>query len=459
MVTQTETKGTSVGSRLAWIGATVAFAAAAIFGTALWAGRDQGVVFTEEIEPTLDIIVFWGDGCPRCEDERQWLTSVEFQYPDIPIREYEVYYDEYERARFEAYGNEYDFDATNVPVTIIDKRIWIGWTPAIQEDVATAVELLAEGRTPAPGVYGDPKTGTCSEDDPFCVADDKEATIDVPVFGEVSLGDKSLLVSSLIIGFVDGVNPCSLWVISVLLTIVIRTASRRRVLAIGTTFLTVTAGMYALYIAGIYSALSVIGFVGKVQVFVAIVAGVFGAVSLKDYFAFKTGLSFTIKDSAKPGIYQRVRNAAGHRALIPALGATIVLAVAVSIIETPCTGGFPVIWTGMLQAEGVGLAETAVYFLVYMIPFLLDEMIVFGIAVVTMRATKMQEKHGEVLKLVAGVTMLALAGTMVFAPSLMEDPMTALALFAAAFLLAGIIHLVTTAVRSQRELLRVEHDD
>lgn len=85
-----------------------------------------------------------------------------------------------------------------------------------------------------------------------------------------------------------------------------------------------------------------------------------------------------------------------------------------------------------------------------MVPFLLDEMIVFGFAVVTMRAIKMQEEHGQLLKLVAGVTMLALAATMVLDPALMENPLTALALFVGAFLLAGIIHAVTSRVRRDR---------
>jgi hypothetical protein len=104
----------------------------------------------------------------------------------------------------------------------------------------------------------------------------------------------------------------------------------------------------------------------------------------------------------------------------------------------------------MLQAQGVGAAETVALFFAYMIPFLLDEMIVFGVAVVTMRASKMQEKHGELLKLVAGVTMLALAGTMVFAPEVMESPIGALVLFGAAFALTAVIHLVTTKVRAAR---------
>ena len=68
-----------------------------------------------------------------------------------------------------------------------------------------------------------------------------------------------------------------------------------------------------------------------------------------------------------------------------------------------------------------------------MLPFLLDELIVFGLAVVTLRATKMQEKHGRVLKLVAGTMMLALAITVLVSPEAMSDPLLALLVFGVAF--------------------------
>ncbi len=397
---------------------------------------------------TGELVLYWGDGCPNCAAEKKWLAKVAVDHPDLVITQYEVWFNEDNQKLFIAAGKKLGFTASSVPTTVIGERVWIGWTDSISEDVAKAVDLVAAGKPVPPGVYGTPGAGTCAEGAAQCAKD--EVKIDVPLVGEVSLGGRSLLVSTVIIGFVDGVNPCSLWVISVLLTIVVRTASRRRVLAIGTTFLLVTAAMYAVYMAGIYSALMVVGYIGAIQVIVAIAAGIFGAVSLKDYFAFKKGLSFTIKDSAKPGIYKRVREAAGQRALVPALAATVLLGVAVSLLETPCTAGFPVLWTGMLQANGVGFAESAALFVVYMIPFLLDEIIVFGFVVITMRATKMQEKHGQLLKLVAGVTMLALAAVMILNPALMENPLIALALFIGAFALAGVIHAVTTRVRRDR---------
>lgn len=402
------------------------------------------------LDPDADLVVFWGDGCPNCDAQEVWLAQVEQQHPDLNIVRYEVWFNEANKELFESEAQRLGFDAVGVPTTIASERVWIGWSPQIEQDMSGAVAVMERGEVPRGGVFGTSEAGSCVQDDAMCGTQDSGLTINAPVFGEITLNADSLLVSTIIIGFVDGVNPCSLWVLSVLLAIVLRTRSRRRVLAIGTTFLAVTTIMYALYMAAMYSALAVVGFMGWIQIVVALVAATFGVVSVKDYFAFGKGLSFTIRDKDKPGIYQRMRKAANTKALIPALGATVVLAVGVSLLETPCTAGFPVLWTGMLHANGVGAAETVGLFVAYMVPFLLDELIIFGLAVATMRAAKFQEKHGELLKLFAGVTMLALAAVMLINPALMENPLLALGLFAAAFALATVIHVVTARVRRAR---------
>lgn len=383
----------------------------------------------------VELVLFWGDGCPHCAAEKEWLEGVQEDHPTLTVTAYEVWYDEANRRRFVAAGERLGFEPTGVPTTIIGDRVWVGFSDQTAEEIETTIEVLEAGGRATGGTTG----GKASS-----------ARIDVPLVGEVGLADKSLVVSTLIIGFVDGVNPCSLWVISVLLAIVVRTGSRGRVVAVGSTFLLVTAGMYAVYMAGIYSALTVMAHLGLIQGVVAAVALLFGAVSVKDYFAFRKGLSFTIKDSAKPGIYKRMRAASGHQNIFMALGATVVLAVGVSLLETPCTAGFPVLWTGMLADAGVGGAEAAGLFGLYMTPFLLDELAVFALAVFTMRATKMQEKHGQLLKLVAGTTMLALGVVMLVRPETMEDPVGALVVFAVAFAMAGLVHRLTTLVRASR---------
>jgi hypothetical protein len=397
----------------------------------------------------VELVRFVGAGCPTCAEQTAWLAEVAPRYPGVVVVEHEVWGDPQARDLFVRTGEELGFEASSVPTTVLDRRVWIGWTDAIAEDLTAALDRAVAGEAVPPGVYGTPGAGTCSQDALACETADGPV-IDVPLVGEVDLGASSLLLSTLVIGFVDGVNPCSLWAVSVLLTIVVRTASRRRVVAVGGTFLLVTAGMYALYMAGIYSALTVATHLSALQAVVAVVAGVVGVVSVKDYVAFKKGLSFTIPDSAKPGLYRRMRAAAGHDRLAPALLATAALGVAVSLLETPCTAGFPVLWTGLLQQAAVPPGEAAALFVAYMVPFLLDEILVVAVAVGTMRALRLQEHHGQLLKLFAGVTMLALAAVIVAAPEVMEDPLRALAVFVAAGALTVGVHGTTTTVWRRR---------
>jgi glutaredoxin len=411
----------------------------------------RAVTADDAAQAPVEITYFWGDGCPNCAQARIFLDTVEADYPNVTITDHEVWNSETNRDLFKQTADEVGFTASSVPTIIIDERVWIGWTDQVEQDVSRAIDLAAQGTSPQPGVYGSPDAGTCADDATECTSADG-TLLDVPFAGEVNLGERSLLVSTLLIGFVDGINPCSLWVITILLVIVVRTGSRRRVFAIGSTFLVVTAAMYALYMAAMYSALTVVGYLGVIQIVVALAALIFGVVSVKDYFALKKGLSFTISDTAKPGIFQRARHAAGQKALLPALVATVGLAVAVSLLEAPCTAGFPLLWTGMLQANEVGAAETGLLWIAYMVPYLLDEMAIFAVAIITMRATHMQEKHGELLKLIAGITMLVLAAVMFIDPTLMEQPVTALVLFAAAFALAGLTHVVTEQVKRTRAL-------
>jgi hypothetical protein len=255
-------------------------------------------------------------------------------------------------------------------------------------------------------------------------------------------------VSTLVIGFVDGVNPCSLWVLSVLLAIVLHTGSRRRVFAVGSVFLVVTAGLYGLYITGMYSALDYVSEVEWIRVAVACVALVFGLIHLKDYFWFKQGPSLSIPEGAKPGIYQRMRRvAAPDRSLPAVLTGTVILAAGVSLLETPCTAGLPLLWTNLLASNNVGLLQASGLFAVYMAVFLLDELIVFGAAVFTLRAARIQEQHGRALKLTSGVVMTTLALVLLVAPQVLESAAGALLVFTAAGLVIAMV-LLLTRIRS-----------
>jgi hypothetical protein len=253
-------------------------------------------------------------------------------------------------------------------------------------------------------------------------------------------------VSTALIAVVDGFNPCSLWALSMLLAITIHTGSRKKVFIIGMVFITVTALIYALFIAGLFSVLKLTGLITWMRVVVFIIAGILGVINIKDYFWFKEGVSLTIVDSKRKGILQRMRKLLdGSQSLGSLIGATILLAAGVSLVEFSCTAGLPVLWTNLLNAQGVATATFVLLLLLYLLIYQADELIIFFVAVSTLKASRLEEKHGRILKLAGGILMLTLAVVMLINPAWMNDLGSSLIVFGVAlgiFLLVLLVHRV-----------------
>jgi cytochrome c biogenesis protein CcdA/glutaredoxin len=360
----------------------------------------------------VEIVLFWGDGCPHCETEREFLEELRSDYPDLVVRDYEVWGNAANLQLFVETAAAAGVDARAVPTTFIGDRVWVGFSNATADEIRAVVDASTLGEEIVPS---------------------ESRLIDVPILGEIDVGGRSLLLSSLIIGFVDGVNPCSLWVLSILLALVLHSGSRRRVAVVGAVFLTVTSAMYGLYIVGAYSALSYAQFLPWIQRSVALVAIVLGLLQLKDGFGVAVGPSLGVSEHARPAMYQRMRGlAVADQPITALLGATVALAVGVSLLETPCTLGLPILWTNLLAENDVAFAGAAVLFVAYLSMFLLDELVVFVAVVATMRSLKVQERHGRALKIVSGMLMITLAAVMLVRPEAMETVTGTLAVFATA---------------------------
>ena len=354
---------------------------------------------SETPEPPPPLVLFWGDGCPHCEAEWQFLSDLNSDYPELEIIGYEVWHSEANQGLMVELLAERGEDPSGVPTTLFGDDMWVGFSDSVARQIEVAVGVA----------FGDDDAPLAAE------------VIDLPLFGERDVGSTSLFVSTLLIAFVDGFNPCSLWALSILLALVLRTGSRRRVIAVGTTFLLVTAGLYALYIVGLYSALELAANASWIRATMAAVALTFGVINVKDFFAFKRGPSLTISEHAKPKLYQRMRAVADDKPIRTVLAGTVVLATGVSLLETPCTAGYPLLWTDLVTRQGVATSTAVALFGVYMLVFLLDEFAVFGTAVVAMRAAKLEERHGRALKLVSGTLMIVLAAVLILAPDLMQN--------------------------------------
>jgi cytochrome c biogenesis protein CcdA len=228
-----------------------------------------------------------------------------------------------------------------------------------------------------------------------------------------------------------------------LLAITLHAGSRKKVILIGVIFLTVTALIYALFIAGLFTAFTFISYVGWIQVVVALVALFFALVNIKDYFWYKEGVSFTISDEKKPGIFNRMRRLMdASQSFWGLAGATVVMAAGVSLVEFSCTAGFPVLWTNLLVSQKIGGAMFVMLLILYMLIYQLDELVIFFTAVFSLKSSKMEEKHGRILKLIGGMLMLVLAVVMLVNPNLMNKLSAALIIFGIAFGLTLLVLLV-----------------
>jgi cytochrome c biogenesis protein CcdA/glutaredoxin len=294
-----------------------------------------------------------------------------------------------------------------------------------------------------PGATGPVEDGVAPADAPLRLDRPAAGALSLPLIGEVDAAGMSLPALTGLIAFVDGFNPCSLWVLTFLLGIVIYSGSRRRVLLVGGLFLLVTALAYGLFIVGMFGTLRYLAYLTWITFVVAAIALAFAAINIKDYFWFRQGVSLTISDRHKPGIFERARNLVHPGRSLPALVAgTVVLALGITLVELPCTAGFPMVWTGIIASQGVGAGYFALLLALYLGVYLSIELAIFGSVVVTMKRSRFEERHGRILKLVGGMIMLALAGTLVLAPDTMHSLTGTLAVFGGALAASGFVLLM-----------------
>ncbi|MFO7959843.1 MAG: hypothetical protein R6U94_02715 [Nitriliruptoraceae bacterium] len=392
----------------------------------------------------VELLFFGSATCPYCQQMEGYLDELEATFsPPLEVSRYEVSGDPAARERWEAALLARGYTPSGVPTAILGDRVWIGFDENVAREVTRAVATVVAAAPAAAGgdvAEDQPPGGDAGE-----VREPTDTNLSLPVIGEVELAGRSALGITVLIALVDGFNPCSLWVLAILLAMVLNAgATRRRVIVVGTTFLAVTAAIYGAFIVGVFTVVDLLSGVTAITWVVGAIALLVGVVNIKDYFAYKQGLSFTIPDRYKPRIYRGGRAIRDDERPLPAvLLTTVVLAAGVAVVELPCTMGFPVIWTGSLQTMGIGRdVEFAGLLGLYLLVYVGLELVLFGIVVATMQVTRLEERHGRALKLIGGSLMVVLGVAMVWFQTLLDDLTGLLALTLSAAALAGVLVLV-----------------
>ena len=331
-----------------------------------------------------DIEAFVRAGCPHCAQAELFLAQLQREQPALEIVISDVSLSPEAARRLQeialAQGS-----APRVPTFLIGDQVLVGYSAAAGSDRLLR-ELLARDAQSA-----------------------DHGAMHLQWFGlDLTPERLGLPLFTLAMGLLDGFNPCSMWVLVLMLTLLAPLNDRRRMLAIAGTFLAVQGIAYYLFMAAWLKLFLFIGLSRTSEIVLALLALFAGTLNLKDAWHPGVGPSLSIPTAAKPGIYARMRRILHAQDLVAALIGTVLLGVLVQFVELLCTSGFPALYTRILtQHELSGLGYHA-YLLLYDLAYMFDDLVILAIGVYTLSQRRLQAQEGRVLKLLSAAVMIVL---------------------------------------------------
>ncbi len=232
----------------------------------------------------------------------------------------------------------------------------------------------------------------------------------------LSLDEIGLPLFTLAMGLLDGFNPCSLWVLILMISLLAPMNNRLRMTAIAGTFVAVEGLAYFIFMAAWLNLFLLVGLSRISEIVIAALALLAGMINLKDFRFHGRGVSLSIPDAAKPDIYAGMRRILHAQNLGGALIGTVVLAILVQIVEFMCTSGFPALYTRILTLKQLDSISYYGYLLLYNLAYMFDDVIILTIGVITLSQRRLQEKEGRWLKLISGLVMVSLGVYLILAP-------------------------------------------
>ncbi len=236
-------------------------------------------------------------------------------------------------------------------------------------------------------------------------------------------GSIPLPLFTLMIGIVDGFNPCNLFVLTLLVSLMLAEShSRKKILIVGFTFIGVIYTFYFLFMATWLNIFKYLGFVDVLRYGIAILAVIAGLINCKELFFYRKGVTLMIQDKYTAPLKKKLHKLAGltKTASTPALiFSSAMLAIFASLIELPCTAGFPIIYTGILtnisQNSLFYFGYLALYNLFYVTPLL----VIITILSYTFKGKEIDKTTMSYIKFVGGIIMLILGIILLFNPALL----------------------------------------
>lgn len=371
-----------------------------------------------QAEGPVDVYLFWGDGCPHCAKEKAFLEQYDSEYDcSITVHSFEVWNNRENADLFLKVINYFDVQSSGVPLTVIGGKVVSGYYDdqttgqAIHQEISECYKSGCEDYV-AGLITGNEEPVISGPDE----EEDIPEKINLPFIGAVNTSSLSLPVLTILIAAVDGFNPCAMWVLMLLISLLLGMENRRRMWIIGCIFIFASALTYFLFLTAWLNLFIFLGFVQWIRIIIGLVAIGAGLYHLKDYWQNKSGECKVETSGWKQKIRQSLQDITKNPRFLLALLGVIAIAFAVNLVELVCSAGLPAIFTHILSLSNLAGWQYYAYLLLYILIFMLDDLIVFFVAMIALKSVVFTGKYSRFSNLVGGIIILILGILLMFKP-------------------------------------------
>jgi thiol-disulfide isomerase/thioredoxin len=377
-----------------------------------------------------DLYLFWAEGCPHCQTEIEFLKRLEGQEPRLRVHYLEVSRDRRNQEAFAALVEHIQLPELAVPLTVVGEAVMVGYESDATSGAALARRvheclaktcadivspLLRPIAAPGPAATGPAPATKASGGIERVIP----PTIQVPLLGEIRTADVSLPVLTVVLGALDGFNPCAMWVLVFLIGLLIGMEDRLRMWTLGTAFIAGSALVYFLFMAAWLNFLLFVGAVTWVRAAVALVALGGGFYYLREYWRNAGAVCEVTAPEGRRRVFERLRGLAAERRFWLALAGVLALAFAVNLVELFCSAGIPAVYTQVLALSKLPAWQYYGYLVLYILVFMLDDIVVFVVAMKTLQVAGLTTRYVRFSHLAGGVVLLVIGALLLLRPDLL----------------------------------------
>ena len=376
------------------------------------------IIFAKDKD--INIYLFHGQECPHCEEERQFLDKYLEKHENVHLHSYEVWHSEENAKKLVEVKKMLNDKSNAVPFLVIGNNVIVGYIEDLtNETIANTIAYYtANNYVDGVGIYLGVVEDTGEEWNKDIKYDVKEEDLIIPDNIEHIVKDSSLLVSSIVIGFIDGLNPCAMWILLFLISMLFSIRSKKKRWALGISFLLSSAVVYFLFLLSWIDISVYLTKITYIRLGIAAVAVIFGTYSIVKFigtFNKDTGCE-VVNTNNRKRIINAIKKIVKEKSIFVAILGIALLAACVNIIELLCSLGLPVLFTQILVLNEVTTFWKYVYSFVYVFFFLIDDIIIFIIAMKTLEIKTISNKIGKYVHFIGGLLMLVIGVLMLFKP-------------------------------------------